>query len=34
VLCDVDRLWLCGIINPDPRLKRIAKKRSWPIERW
>ena len=22
------------IINPDPRLKRIAKKRSWPIERW
>jgi HAD superfamily hydrolase (TIGR01490 family) len=22
------------IINPDPRLKRIAKKRGWPIEYW
>lgn len=22
------------IVNPDPRLERIAKKRSWRIERW
>lgn len=22
------------IINPDPRLQRVAKKRCWPIERW
>lgn len=22
------------VVNPDPRLKRIAEKRRWPIERW
>ena len=22
------------IINPDPRLRRVAKQRGWPIERW
>ena len=22
------------VINPDPRLERLAKKRKWPIERW
>ena len=22
------------VINPDPRLRRIARQRAWPIERW
>lgn len=22
------------VVNPDPRLERLAKKRKWPIERW
>ena len=22
------------VVNPDPRLRRIAEKRRWPIERW
>lgn len=22
------------VVNPDPRLARLAKKRNWPVERW
>jgi phosphoserine phosphatase len=22
------------VINPDPRLARVAKERRWPVERW
>ena len=36
-ISDLPMLDLVGeprIINPDPRLKRLAKKRGWSIERW
>ena len=22
------------VVNPDPRLKRIAKRRGWPVQDW
>ncbi len=30
----LERVGEARIINPDPRLARVAKRRGWPIERW
>jgi HAD superfamily phosphoserine phosphatase-like hydrolase len=30
----LERVGTPVVVNPDPRLRRVAKQRGWPIERW